>query len=120
MSKKNKAAKYKRTHDYYAQDEKERLAKLARKNETRLMNRALKAQGLPSVDPNKVKRQMAKKQKVAPVNALREKNARKMRRMLKKLSIGEEKESKPKNKKERVFKGDDSSSEDSEGPAAKE
>ena len=75
------------------------------------MNRALKAQGLPAIDTDRVKREMQKKSKVPPVNAMRDKNARKMKKLLKRLSLEDKK---PQSKKDKIFKGADSSDDSEE------
>ncbi len=51
MSRKNNRAKIQRHNAHAAKEEKERMEKNKRKNETRLKNQALKAQGIAPVDP---------------------------------------------------------------------
>ena len=71
--------------DFYKKDEKERLENNKRKCETRKQNK----EKVKLADDLKAKRQKSKKPKVKPVNA-NEKNARKMEKMLKKMTLAQE------------------------------
>ena len=77
--------------DYYKQDEKERLEKNKKRNDSRKQN----AERVRLGQDIKAKRALSKKPKVAPVRAM-DKNTRKMEKMLKKMSIGQESSKKKK------------------------
>jgi hypothetical protein len=84
MSRKNNKAKYARQVAHLQQDEKKRLDKHKKRNESRLTNTAIREGRLP--DPMKEKKNASKKPKVAPVVAL-DKNTRKMEKMLNKMNL---------------------------------
>ena len=87
MSRKNNKKKDARHNAFYRKDEKERLEKLKRRNETRVRNLEIKAGVRPPLPSDLQKRKdIAKKEKVAPVVAA-EANARKMQKMLNNMSL---------------------------------
>ena len=83
MSRKNNRAKYQRHIDYAKNDEAERIAKNKKRNDARKRTVEMRERGL---DPLKEKKNAAKKAKVAPVVAS-DIAARKMQKMMKKMSI---------------------------------
>ena len=115
MSRKNNKAKYRRQNNYLAVDEKERLEKNKRSNETRKKTQELKDTGRydPSIYHMK---KTNRKQVVPPVvfsrtQSARDKNAKKMERMMKKMALsGEPKTSRQ--KKLGMDSSDDDSSDD--------
>ena len=82
MSRKNNKAKYQRQVEHLKQDEKKRLDKNKKRNESRLKNSA----AVNYVDPLKAKKTASKKPKVAPVVAM-DKNTRKMQKLMKSMDI---------------------------------
>ena len=105
MARKNRQQLVQNRVEFYKQDEKERLEKAARKNKVRLENKELMRQG--KFDPFKYRKGSVHKPKVAPVVANKDKNTRKMAKMMKKMAISD-----GPNKKRRMADSSDDDSSD--------
>ena len=80
MSKRNKKTRYDKMNQHYKKDEAERMTRLKARNETRVSNAKLRAEGKANKDAHK-------KAKKKPVVAHPEKNAKKMAKMMKKMTL---------------------------------